>query len=125
MRFAILLTLLALNFNALADCPEETYPDTIYNTCKPSEDRVCALWYSKTICVKDPIICTMDFNPWGHPSACICGSRYFYNPILGKCRLKDDLSCSKDINEWGFPSYCICDEGFAYDPTRGSCLIKY
>ncbi len=126
MKFVLFSVFFCLNlWGQMQECPEGSYLTTIYNNCRASGDRICALWYSKEICVKNPLICTMDIGPWGHPSACICGNGFFYNPIIGKCRLKDDFPCSKDINEWGNPSYCLCDEGFSYNPSNGNCSPVY
>ena len=34
-----------------------------------------------------PNICTLDINPCGNPSMCICPLYYVYNPATGKCNV--------------------------------------
>jgi hypothetical protein len=73
----------------------------------------------------DPMACTLDINPWGHPSSCDCGTEYNWNEVLGLCQLNRQFPCTRDINQWGFPSHCGCYEGYSYDPKEGNCKPKY
>jgi len=122
----ILLTglFLALNLSAgepSSNCPEGTREEIIYNDCVPSADTFCAAWYSRIECIPEPIICTMDLNPWGHSSRCNCGENYNWNEVLGLCQLNREFPCTRDINQWGFASRCGCYPGYTYDQTTGKC----
>jgi hypothetical protein len=71
--------------------------------------------------IPDPMACTLDINPWGHPSNCDCGPNYVWNEVMGRCDLKREFPCTRDINEWGHPSHCGCYEGYSYDSREGIC----